>query len=88
MNTRVGWRWEAALMSLAATLGTLWALAGPPVLESLRGGGITTAIACVLCAGGGLAAALGGGPISWILWTTQGAAAAGACLGTCIAAVT
>jgi len=88
MDTRVGWRWQAVVVGLAATLWGWWTLAGPPALEAVRGGGITTAVGCVLCAAGGVAAAMGGGSIAWLLWTPQGAAPAGACLATCIAAVT
>jgi hypothetical protein len=88
MVTRVGWRRQAVLTGVAATLWVWWALTGPPALESLRGGGITAAIGCVVCAGGGVAAAFSGGAIAFVLWTTQGTAVAAACLATCIAAVT
>jgi hypothetical protein len=88
MDTRVGWRMQAVAIGLAATLWAWWTLAGPPSLEAVRGGGIVTAIGCVVCAGGGLASVFSGGSLALLLWSTQGTAVAAACLATCIAAVT
>jgi hypothetical protein len=75
------------IVVFALAFWAAWATTNPTVGE-LLGRGPQAAIACLLCAGGGLAAALyGGASIAWVLWTRVGSAAAIACGATCIAAV-
>ncbi len=87
MSTWVRTRSATVPLGLAVMLTALWALAGATPIGLLRGAGITSAVGCVLCVGGGIAA-LSSGSIAWVLWSGQGSAVAGACLATCIAAVT
>lgn len=78
-----------ALMAVALSLAlwAAWATTNPTVGE-LVGRGPQSAVACLICAGGGIAAVMySGGTVAWLLWTRMGTAAAVFCGASCLAAV-
>jgi hypothetical protein len=75
------------LIAPALAFWLAWATTNPALAE-LAGRGPASAIACLLCAGGGVAAFMySGGSLAWVLWTQAGSATAIACGASCIAAV-
>lgn len=80
-------KWGAMGLALAL-LAAVPVAAGTPALGALYGGGIVPILACVACAGGGLASLMTGGSLAWVIWTMGGTAVAMGCAASCIAAVT